>query len=158
MKVQINNYIKRNEYGDFEHGHVFFESLVKNHEGPTIPSYLKVNLSKSGNPDCDTSIKFLQSHNGHAGQFTSHVLMREYVRRVMQDIRDVIDKYNMEQEETEQNPNKLDHIIVEDNEDLSPPPAPAYVIPEGVMMISPEHLAEMHDIMLDLWGEEEEEE
>ena len=157
MKVQINNYIRRDEYGEFKSGQVFFESLVKNNEEEGIPSYLQVNLSKSGNPDCDTSIKFLQSHNGHAGTFTSHTLMREYVKRVTADITGVINRYNMEQEETQQTPDKLNHAIIEDNEDLAPPPAPAYVLPPGVIVMDVEHIQHMNDMLIDILEDDIEE-
>jgi hypothetical protein len=149
MKVQINSYIKRDVWGSFLHGQVFFESLVKNNEAKSIPSYLIVNLSKSGNPQCDTSIKFLQSHNAHAGTFHSHTLMREYIKRVTTDLTNVIDKYNMEQEETQQTPDKLNHAIIEDNEDLAPPPAPAYVLPPGVVVMDVEHIQHMNDMLID---------
>lgn len=155
MKVQINNYIKRDEYGDFVSGQVFFESLIRNEEVKTLPTTLIVNLSKSGNPQCDTSINFLQSHNAHAGTFTSHAVMKEYVKRVTQDIRNIVDEYNMEQEETAKNPGKLDHAIIETNEDLSLPPAPAYVIPEGIVMFNIENMEQMHDLLMDMIEEDE---
>ena len=154
MKVQINSYIKRNAWGEFIKGQVFFQSIVKNNEEKGIPSHLKVNLSKSGNPECDTSIKFLQGHNAHAGTFTSHTLMREYIKRVMADIVDAINAYNMEQEETAESPEKLDHVIIEDNEDLAPPPAPAYVLPPGFIILDADHMQQMGAMLIDILGDD----
>ena len=154
MKVLINYYTKRNQYGDFMAGQVFFDSLVTNGEHKKIPSSLKVNLSKSGNPDCDTSIKFLQSHNAHAGTFTDPEMMHVYTERVRQDITQVVREYNMEQEEYNATPEKLDYSIIEENEDLHPPPAPAYVLPEGVLLIDMEHLQEMNDMLIDMLDED----
>ena len=51
MKILINYYVKRNQDGDFIAGQVFFDSLVSNDEDKKIPDDLRVNLSKSGNPD-----------------------------------------------------------------------------------------------------------
>jgi hypothetical protein len=159
MKVNINNYIKRDSYGNFMSGQVFFESLVKNKEAKAIPSHLTVNLSKGNtNPSCDTSIKFLQGHNAHAGTFSSHTLMREYVNRVMSDITEVINSYNMEQEETTSIPSKLDHAIIEDNEDLSVPPAPSYALPEGMFLIDMKAMQEMTDMLMDMGMVEDEDE
>ena len=157
MKVQINYFTKRNQYGDFIAGQVHFESLVSNWEDKKIPNHLIVNLSKSGNPDCDTSIKFLQSHNAHAGTFTDPTLMHIYTERVRNDITDVIKQYNMEQEETNSTPEKLEYAVIMENEDLAPPPTPSLALPEGVFMIDINHLQDMNDMLIDMMDVDEDE-
>ena len=156
MKILINCYIKRNQYGDFQAAQVFFQSLVSNHEHDKIPKSLKVNLSKSGNPECDTPITFLQKHNAHAGTFSNHETMRRYIDRVREDIVRVATEYNMEQEETNASPEKLDYAVIEENEDLHPPPAPALILPEGVLLIDMGNVPELTDDMLiELFDEDE---
>ena len=154
MKILINYYVKRNQDGDFIAGQVFFDSLVSNDEDKKIPDDLRVNLSKSGNPDCDTSIKFLQSHKAHAGTFHEHSLMHIYSKRVRDEIIEVISKYNMEQEEINSEPEKLEYATVMENDDLAPPPMPAYVLPENVYMIDINHLQEMNEMLMDMLDED----
>ena len=160
MKLLINSYIKRDQDGYFISGQVLFESIVTNKEATDIPSSLKVNLSKSSNPDCDTAIVFLQGHNGHAGSFQSRTVMREYIHRVKSDVIKVITDYNMELEELQSESNKLPYAIVEDNEDLAPLPFPMVAAPPGVVMLDPQALQDMHDLLfsnitLDELSEEE---
>ena len=82
MKILINSYVKVDENGDFRSGTVHFQSIVPNKEYIKFESALgvKVNLSKSGNPQCDTSIFHMHQHNGHAGTFTSRTVMEEYIK------------------------------------------------------------------------------
>ena len=140
MKVQINSYIKRDAYGSFLHGQVFFESLVKNNEAESIPSYLIVNLSKSGNPQCDTSIFHLQGHNGHAGTFTSKSMMRMYIERVKQDMTNLIQEYNIQIEDVQSSEPKLDYPITHDNDELHPS---GMELPAGMVVVDWQTMAEM---------------
>ena len=148
MKLLINSYIKRDHDGYFISGQVLYESIVTNQEARDIPESLTINLSKSGhNSQCDTQLKCLQVHNGHAGTFTSRTLMREYVRRVTADVIDVVDTYNMALEELQSKDNQLTHAIVEHNEDLAPLPGSMVAGPPGVIMFNPEALQDMHDLL-----------
>ena len=148
MKLLINSYIKRDHDGYFISGQVLYESIVTNQEAQDMPDSLTVNLSKSGhNSQCDTLLKCLQLHNGHAGTFDSRTLMREYIRRVTADVVDIVDHYNMELEEIQSVDNQIPHAIVEHNEDLAPLPAAMVAIPAGTIMFNPESLQEMHDIL-----------
>jgi hypothetical protein len=148
MKLLINSYIKNDHDGYFLSGQVLFESIVTNQEARDIPDSLTVNLSKSGhNSQCDTLLKCLQIHNGHAGTFTSRILMREYVRRVTADVTDVVDTYNMALEELQSKDNQLTHAIFEHNEDLAPLPISMVAVPPGAIMFNPEALQEMHDLL-----------
>ena len=158
MKLLINSYIKNDHDGYFLSGQVLFESIVTNQEARDIPDSLTVNLSKSGhNAQCDTLLKCLQIHNGHAGTFTSRTLMREYVRRVTADVVDVVDQYNMELEELQSSDNQLAHATVEHNEDLAPLPMVMVPMPTTGMMLfdmsDPTALQEIHDA---LFGDSEE--
>jgi hypothetical protein len=161
MKLLINSHIKRDHDGYFLSGQVLFESLVTNPEAQDIPDSLTVNLSKSGhNSQCDTLLKCLQLHNGHAGTFTSRTLMREYVRRVTADVTDVVHQYNSTLEETQSKDNQLTHAIVEHNEDLAPLPAAMVAMPPGAIMFDTQALQDMHDLLfgsisLDTLSEEE---
>ena len=147
MKLLINSYIKNDHDGYFISGQVLYESIVTNQEARDIPESLTINLSKSGhNSQCDTQLKCLQVHNGHAGTFTSRTLMREYVRRVTADVIDVVDTYNMALEELQSKDNQLTHAIVEHNEDLAPLPVSMVAVPPGVIMFNPEALQDMHDL------------
>ena len=148
MKLLINSYIKRDHDGYFLSGQVLWESIVTNQEAQDIPDSLTVNLSKSGhNSQCDTLLKCLQLHNGHAGTFTSLTLMREYIRRVSADVADAIYTYNMALEELQSKDNQLFNAIIEHNEDLAPLPAPMIAVPPGVVMFNPEALQDMHDLL-----------
>ena len=131
MRVLVNSYIKRDHYGNFMSGQVLFESLVTNEENSSIPDSLKVNLSKHHNPECDTPIKFLQTHSGHAGSFGSQTIMQEYVRRVVADITDMVSRYNADIEEYQSTDEQVRQPILEHNEDLAPPPV--FEVP-GVLM------------------------
>jgi hypothetical protein len=161
MKLLINSYIKRDHDGYFISGQVLYESIVTNQEAQDIPDSLTVNLSKSGhNSQCDTLLKCLQLHNGHAGTFTSRTLMREYIRRVTADVVDVVDTYNMALEEIQSKAIQLAHAIVEHNEDLAPLPAAMVAVPPGAIMFDPQALQDMHDLLfgsitLDELSEEE---
>ena len=154
MRVLINSYIKRDNYGNFMSGQVLFESLVANEEGDTIPESLKVNLSKHHNPECDTPIKFLQTHNGHAGNFGSRILMREYIRRVTADITDPVRRYNADIEEYDFPDEKMNQPILEDNPDLVPPPIqPMGGPPPGMYMMDVD-LEEFHKYLESLVEDE----
>jgi hypothetical protein len=156
MKVKVNSYIKRNTSEEFISGQVLFESIVTNGESKNIPDQLIVNLSKSGNPQCDTALKHLQGHNSHAGTFNSYAAMREYVRRVTSDITEVVRTHNMEQEEIDANPTTLDYATIEQNEDLVPLPIDGQ-LPTGLSMMSVTDLidmAKLHDFLLDIMEDE----
>ena len=148
MKLLINSYIKNDHDGYFLSGQVLFESIVTNQEAQDIPDSLAVNLSKSGhNAQCDTQLKCLQLHNGHAGTFTSRTLMREYIRRVTADVTDVVSTYNMALEEIQSKDNQLTHAIFEHNEDLAPLPATMVAVPPGAVMFDTQALQDMHDLL-----------
>jgi hypothetical protein len=158
MKLLINSYNKNDHEGYFLSGQVLYESIVTNQEALDIPDSLTVNLSKSGhNPQCDTPLKWLQGHNGHAGTFFSRTVMREYIRRVTADVVDVVDKYNMALEELQSDDNQLTHATVEHNEDLAPLPVVLVPMPTTGMMLfdmsDPAALQEIHDA---LFGDSEE--
>ena len=160
MKILINKYIKRDGDGSFISGKVLFSSLPTNKEYAQLGDKgLIVNLSKSGNPNCDTNIVFLQNHNDHAGTFTSNALMDEYVRRVTHDLIEQVDNYNMELEETQSTESKLEHITTMHNDDLAPEPLasdPKFVVADMQMLAQMmEYMAEGMEIIYD---EEEEEE
>jgi hypothetical protein len=160
MKLLINSYIKRDQDGYFISGQVLCESIVTNQEAEDIPDSLTVNLSKSGhNPQCNTLLKYLQLHNGHAGTFTSKTIMREYIRRVTADVVDVVDQYNMELEETQSKDNQITHAIVQHNEDLVPLPVAMVAVPPGTIMLNPQTLLQdMHDMLFGDLEEYEEDE
>jgi hypothetical protein len=148
MKLLINSYIKNDHDGYFLSGQVLFESIVTNQEAQDIPDSLAVNLSKSGhNAQCDTQLKCLQLHNGHAGTFTSRTLMREYIRRVTADVTDVVSTYNMALEEIQSKDNQLTHAIFEHNEDLAPLPISMVAVPPGAIMFDTQALQDMHDLL-----------
>ena len=149
MKVNIHKYIKRDNEGNYMSGQVMFESLVTNEESQWVPHSLIVNLSKSGNPQCDTPIRNLQKHNGHAGTFGSHVLLQDYVRRVTKDIVDIVSEYNADIEELQLEDKKLDFPLVEHNEDLVPPP-----IEPKVIMFDIDAMKEMHEFFESMFGED----
>ena len=159
MKLLINSYIKRDQDGYFISGQVLYESIVTNQEGKDIPDSLTVNLSKSGsNSQCDTLLKCLQLHNGHAGTFYSRTLMREYIRRVTADVVDVVDQYNIGLEETQSKDNQITHAIVQHNEDLVPLPVSMIAVPPGAIMFDPQALQDMHDLLFGALEEYEEDE
>ena len=123
MKILINKHIKRDEYGNYMQGHVHFYSLPTNDElDKYIHAGLQVNLSKSLNPSCDTAIEYLQSHNNHAGTFTSQVLLDEYVQRVSQKLIQVVSEYNMSLEDAQSTDPLLEHVTTMYNNDLAPVP------------------------------------
>jgi len=143
MKILINKYIKRDEYGNFISAKVLLHSLTTNDEMTQLGDKgLIVNLSKSGNPNCDTSIVYLQAHNDHAGTFVSNSLMDEYVRRVTLDLTHVVDNYNMGLEETQSTEARIEHVTTMHNDDLAPLPAESKFIVADV-----ETLAEMMGFM-----------
>ena len=153
MKVEINSYVKRDSNsGEFISGTVHFMSLVSNTEHEKIPDGLKVNLSKSGNPQCDTPIKHLHLHNGHAGNFNSKALMDTYIRRVRGDIVSVVNRYNMEQEEMTSEPNKLDYALVEENPDLFHVPPP--IMPPGMVVFGLDNYEDMQEFFKDMFNED----
>jgi len=143
MKILINKYVKRDEYGNFINARVLFSSLTTNDEMNQLGDKgLIVNLSKSGNPNCDTNIVYLQAHNDHAGTFVSNSLMDEYVRRVSLDLTHVVDNYNMGLEDTQSTEARLEHVTTMHNDDLAPLPAESKFIVADV-----ETLAEMMGFM-----------
>jgi hypothetical protein len=158
MKILINKYIKRDGDGVFINGKVLFTSLATNDEVNQVGDKgLIVNLSKSGNPKCDTNIVYLQGHNDHAGTFTSNSLMDEYVRRVSLDLTDIVNNYNMELEETQSTEAHLEHVTTMHNDDLAPlPDEPKFVVANMEM------LAQMMEYMADnietIYYEDEEDE
>ena len=160
MKILINKYIRRDGDGSFISAKVLFQSLPTNDEYVQLGDKgLIVNLSKSGNPECDTNIVSLQIHNAHAGTFTSNSLMNEYVRRVSLDLTDVVSHYNMGLEETQSTEAKLEHVTTMHNDDLAPDPLadePKFIVANMEM------LAQMMEYMADgietIYYEDEEEE
>ena len=136
MKILINKYVKRDEYGNFINARVLFSSLTTNDEMNQLGDKgLIVNLSKSGNPNCDTNIVYLQAHNDHAGTFVSNSLMDEYVRRVALDLTHVVDNYNMEIEETQSTEARLEHVTTMHNDDLAPlPDDPKFIVANMEML------------------------
>jgi len=136
MKILINKYIKRDEYGNFISAKVLLHSLTTNDEMTQLGDKgLTVNLSKSGNPKCDTPIVYLQAHNDHAGTFVSNSLMDEYVRRVTLDLTHVVDNYNMEIEETQSTEARLEHVTTMHNDDLAPlPDDPKFIVANMEML------------------------
>ena len=158
MKILINKYIKRDDYGSFISAKVLFTSLATNEEMTQLgDKMLIVNLSKSGNPNCDTPIVYMQAHNDHAGTFVSNSLMDEYVKRVTRDLIQQVDDYNMELEETQSTETRLEYVTTMDNDDLAPlPDEPKFIVADmemlGQMM---EYMAESMEIIYD---EDEEEE
>ena len=160
MKILINKYIRRDGDGSFISAKVLFQSLPTNDEYFQLGDKgLIVNLSKSGNPECDTNIVSLQIHNAHAGTFTSNALMDEYVRRVSLDLTHVVSNYNMELEETQSTEAKLEHVTTMHNDDLAPDPLadePKFIVANMEM------LAQMMEYMADgietIYYEDEEEE
>ena len=143
MKILINKYVKRDDYGSFISAKVLLHSLTTNDEMTQLGDKgLIVNLSKSGNPKCDTPIVYLQAHNDHAGTFVSNSLMDEFVRRVTLDLTHVVDNYNMEIEETQSTEARIEHVTTMHNDDLAPLPAESKFIVADV-----ETLAEMMGFM-----------
>ena len=136
MKILINKYIKRDEYGNFINARVLFSSLTTNDEMNQLGDKgLIVNLSKSGNPNCDTNIVYLQAHNDHAGTFVSNSLMDEYVRRVSLDLTHVVDNYNMGLEDTQSTEARLEHVTTMHNDDLAPlPDDPKFIVANMEML------------------------
>ena len=159
MKILINKYIKRDEYGNFISARVLFSSLTTNDEMNQLGDKgLIVNLSKSGNPNCDTNIVLLQSHNDHAGTFVSNSLMDEYVRRVSLDLTHVVNNYNMELEETQSTEARLEHVTTMHNDDLAPlPDDPRFIIANMEMFAQMmEYMAEGMEIIYEDIEEDEE--
>ena len=143
MKILINKYVKRDDYGSFISAKVLFTSLATNEEMTQLgDKMLIVNLSKSGNPNCDTPIVYMQAHNDHAGTFVSNSLMDEYVKRVTRDLIQQVDNYNMELEETQSTETRLEYVTTMDNDDLAPlPDEPKFIVADV------ETLAEMMGFM-----------
>ena len=141
MQIHINSYIKQ-ELGVFVSGQVHFISLVTNAEWKKFPdaAEIKVNLSKSGNPQCDTSIFHLQGHNGHAGTFTSKSMMRMYIERVKQDMTNLIEEYNIHIEDAQSTEPKLNYPITHDNDDLH---TSGMELPAGMVVVDWQTMAEM---------------
>ena len=141
MQIHINSYIKQ-ELGVFVSGQVHFISLVTNAEWKKFPdaAEIKVNLSKSNNPNCDTSIFHLQGHNGHAGTFTSKSMMRMYIERVKQDMTNLIQEYNIQIEDVQSSEPKLDYPITHDNDELHPS---GMELPAGMVVVDWQTMAEM---------------
>ena len=141
MQIHINSYIKQ-ELGVFVSGQVHFISLVTNAEWKKFPdaAEIKVNLSKSGNPQCDTSIFHLQGHNGHAGTFTSKSMMRMYIERVKQDMTNLIQEYNIHIEDAQSTEPKLNYPITHDNDELHPS---GMELPAGMVVVDWQTMAEM---------------
>ena len=146
MKLQVNSYIKRDDYEGFISGQVDFQSIVTNKEALDLPDTLIVNLSKSGNPKCDTPIKFLQSHNDHAGTFSSHTIMREYINRVVRDAQSTIERYNLDLQEYQQALKEIAYPIIEDNDDLVPPPI-GMGPPPGMLVLDQDKMQFLHDLL-----------
>ena len=158
MKILINKYIRRDGDGSFISGKVLFTSLPTNKEYTQLGDKgLIVNLSKSGNPNCDTNIVFLQNHNDHAGTFTSNSLMDSYVRRVTHDLIEQVDNYNMELEETQSAEARLEHVTTMHNDDLAPlPDEPKFIVADMEMLSQMmEYMAESIET---IYYEDEEEE
>jgi hypothetical protein len=145
MKLQVNSYIKRDDWENFVSGQVFFQSVVSNKEAKDLPDSLRVNLSKSGNPQCDTPIRHLQAHNNHAGMFTSYTLMREYINRVVEDVQDAVKSYNLDLQEYQETKNELKFPIIEDNDDLVP--TPKEVPPPGMVLFDLDKMEAIHDLL-----------
>ena len=155
MKLLVNSHIKRSADGEFKEGMVYFMSILTNDED--IPQHLIVNLSKSNNPQCDTPLKALQSHNGHAGTFNSASIMRHYINRVITATRDAVERYNLDLEEHQSNAKAIEYPIIEDNDNLEPPPLPR-IDPElsgAAIMVGLEELEALHDFIGDMLGEVE---
>ena len=158
MKILINKYIRRDGDGSFISGKVLFTSLPTNKEYTQLGDKgLIVNLSKSGNPNCDTNIVFLQYHNDHAGTFTSNSLMDGYVRRVTHDLIEQVDNYNMELEETQSTETRVEHVTTMHNDDLAPlPDEPKFIVADMEMLSQMmEYMAESIET---IYYEDEEEE
>ncbi len=122
MQIHINSYVKEDSNGSYVSGQVYFHTIVTNAEWNKFPDAadIKVNLSKSGNPNCDTSLFHLQGHNSHAGTFTSKSLMRLYVDRVKADIVNLIGQYNINLEDAQSTEPQLEYPITHDNDELHP--------------------------------------
>ena len=146
MKLQVNSYIKRDNYENFISGQVFFTSIVTNQEAKDLPDTLTVNLSKSGNPNCDTPLRHLQAHNSHAGSFTSHIIMREYINRVTSDAHACIERYNLDLEEYQDVRNAIAYPTIEDNDDLVPGPSDGG-LPAGMMVLDLDKMQAIHDLL-----------
>ena len=149
MKLLVNSHIKRSADGEFKEGMVYFMSIVTNDED--IPEHLIVNLSKSNNPQCDTPLKALQNHNGHAGMFNSPSIMRHYINRVITDVRDEVERYNLDLQEHQSTAKELAYPTIEDNDNLEPPLP--HVDPEllgDMVMIGLEELELLHDYIAEI--------
>ena len=146
MKLQVNSYIKRDDWEGFISGQVYFQSIVTNKEALDLPDTLTVNLSKSGNPKCDTPIKFLQSHNDHAGTFTSYNMMRIYIDRVKDSALNVIERYNLDLQEYQEAKEELKYPIIEENDDLVPAPKDMGP-PPGMLVLDPDKMQFLHDLL-----------
>ena len=158
MKILINKYIRRDGDGSFISAKVLFQSLPTNDEYFQLGDKgLIVNLSKSGNPECDTNIVSLQIHNAHAGTFTSNALMDEYVRRVSLALTHVVSNYNMELEETQSTEAKLEHVTTMHNDDLAPLPDETKFIVADAEMLA-QMMAYMAESIETIYYEDEEEE
>ena len=145
MKLQINSYIKRDNYEQFVEGRVLVYSVVTNKEAQDLPDTLTVNLSKSGNPKCDTPIKFLQAPNAHAGSFTSYNMMRIYIDRIKDEAVNKIEAYNLDLQEYQETKKEGAYPIVEENDDLVPPPI--LEPPEGMVFLDMDKMQAIHDLL-----------
>ena len=155
MKLLVNSHIKRSANGEFTEGTVYFVSLVSNDED--IPEHITVNLSKSNNPKCDTPLKALQNHNSHAGIFHSHSIMRHYINRVITDVRDKVERYNLDLQEHQSTAKELAYPTIEDNDNLKPPlPYVDPELPGDMVMIGLEELELLHDYIAEIIDDEDE--
>ena len=91
LSVKILKTIVTSADGTFLQGGVQFASGFTGMwpEGVEVP---RVNLSRKGdNPECNTPITNLESHNGHAPAFKSQQEMDAYIDRVVKAVDAVAD-------------------------------------------------------------------
>ena len=143
MQIHINSYIKQ-ELGVFVSGQVHFISLVTNAEWKKFPdaAEIKVNLSKSGNPQCDTSIFHMHQHNGHAGTFTSRTVMEEYIKKVKANIIELVSEYNLDLEDSQSTEPQLEYPLTMENAELHPDTIIPQ-LPAGMVVVDMQAMAEM---------------
>ena len=144
MKILINSYVKVDENGDFRSGTVHFQSIVPNKEYIKFESALgvKVNLSKSGNPLCDSSIFHMHQHNGHAGTFTSRTVMEEYIKKVKANIIELVSEYNLDLEDSQSTEPQLEYPLTMENAELHPDTIIPQ-LPAGMVVVDMQAMAEM---------------
>ena len=143
MQIHINSYIKQ-ELGVFVSGQVHFISLVPNAEWKKFPAAaeIKVNLSKSGNPQCDTSIFHMHQHNGHAGTFTSRTVMEEYIKKVKANIIELVSEYNLDLEDSQSTEPQLEYPLTMENAELHPDTIIPQ-LPAGMVVVDMQAMAEL---------------